>query len=164
MTEPKNDAHAHDASTSERLRDGLDDAKTRAGAAIDTAREKVSDAASASREKAREAAHRTAEAAEGNPLGLVAGGIALGALVAAVLPRSQREKELLAPIGKRVNASATAALAAARTAGKEELGQLGLTKGAAKDQAKSLLQGVAKAAASAGKAAAQAGREEARNA
>lgn len=162
MTEHKNSA-AHpgasnaNASTTEptaqeRLREGFEDAKSRAGAVYDNARD-----------KAAETAHRTAEAAEANPLGVVAGGIALGALVAAVLPRSARERELLAPVGKRVTAAATAAIAAAKAAGKEELDSMGLTPGAAKGQVKSLLQGLGQAAKSAGKAAADAGREEARS-
>lgn len=115
------------------------------------------------RDRARDAAHRTAGAAEANPLGVVAGGIALGALVAALLPRGDREKELFAPIGRRVNATAAAAVAAAKRAGLDELESRGLTKDAARDQAKSLLSGLGKAAASAGKAAADAGREGARN-
>lgn len=151
-TTGKNAAPAPEPTPQERIRDGLDEAKTRVGVAYGSARERAADAA-----------HRTAEAAEASPLGVVAGGIVLGALVAAVLPRSAREKELLAPVGKRVGAAAGAALAAARAAGKEELDALGLSRGAAKDQAKSLLKGLGQVAKSAGKAAADAGREEARS-
>lgn len=131
-----------------RLRDG-----------IDTARDKASAAYDATRTKASDAAHIAADAIETNPLGIVVGGLALGALVAAVIPRSQREKELLAPVGRRVGAATTAAIAAAKEAGRAELDNLGLNKGAAKDQARSLFQGVVKAAATAGAAAAQAGKE-----
>jgi len=120
----------------------------------------ASDAVDTSREKARELAHQTAHVAEANPLGIVAGGIALGALVGTLLPRSQKEKELLAPVGKRLAATAVAAVAAARESGKSEFQNLGLTKGGAKDQVKTLLQNVAGAATTAGKAAASAGKNE----
>jgi len=132
-----------------RLRDGVDSVVTIASDAVDT-----------SREKARELAHQTAHVAETNPLGIIAGGIAFGALVGAVLPRSQKEKELLAPVGKRLGATAVAAFAAARESGKSEFQNLGLTKGGAKDQVKTLVQNVAGAAATAGKAAASAGKKE----
>lgn len=131
-----------------RIRDGLDTARDKASAAYD-----------ATREKAADAAHVAADAIETNPLGIVVGGLALGALVAAVIPRSRREKELLAPVGRKVSAATLAAVAAAKDAGRAELDNLGLNKGAAKDQARSLFQGVVKAATTAGAAAAQAGKE-----
>lgn len=105
--------------------------------------------------RASDAAHRAAETIESNPLAILAGGIAVGALVGALLPRSEREKELLAPIGKELGARAQAATSAAREAGASELENLGLTKNAAKDQAKSMFQGIAKAITTAGTAAAQ---------
>lgn len=140
----------HDTTTdiSGRIRDGVDTAKETAASAYETTREKASDAA-----------HAAADAIETNPLGIVVGGLALGALVAAVIPRSQREKDLLAPVGQRVSAVTVAAIAAAKDAGRAELDNLGLNKGAAKDQARSLFQGVVKAATTAGAAAAQAGKE-----
>lgn len=141
-----------------RVHDGVEAAKEKAAHAYESARTRASAAVEDSREKAKVAARRTAETVEANPLGLLVGGIALGGLVAALLPRSQREKELLAPVGRKVSAGATAAIAAAKEAGKAELETLRL-KGAATDQAKSLFQGVLKAATSAGKAAAEAGRE-----
>jgi len=99
-------------------------------------------------------------AIETNPLGVIAGGLALGAIAAAILPRSQREKDLLAPVGKRVGSTAAAAFAAAKNAGKAELDSLGINRDAARDQVKSLLGGLAKAATSAGNAAAKAGKDQ----
>lgn len=99
-------------------------------------------------------------AIENNPLGVLAGGLALGALVGALVPRSEREKTILAPVGKRVNAAAAAAVVAAKEAGRNELHERGLSKEAAREQVKSLFQGVTKAAAQAGTAAAQAGKEQ----
>lgn len=142
----------HDAAESEKLRD-------RATHALDDARTLASDAVETSRERAREAAKTTAEAIESNPIGMLVGGLALGVLVGALVPRSQRERELMAPVGKRVGVAAAAALAAAKEAGKSELDNIGLSKDAAREQVKSLFQGALKAASSAGSAAAQAGRE-----
>lgn len=139
----------HHASDHGTLRDGLDSAKSAVSDAVDTTREKT-----------REFAQQTVHAAEANPLAVVAGGLALGALVGAVVPRSQKERDLLAPVGKRLGATAVAAVAAARESGKSEFQNIGLTKGAAKDQVKTLLQNVAGAAATAGKAAASAGKKE----
>lgn len=145
--------HTHDQEQHGRLRDGVDQAREAASQALDTARHRASDAA-----------HATAETIESNPLGVLVGGLVLGAAVAAVLPRSQREKDLLAGVGRKINAAAVAALAAAKDAGRSELDQLGLTPNAARDQAKSLFQGVLKAAGTAGSAAAQAGKEQVKSA
>lgn len=147
MTEQHNQEQSHG-----RLRDG-----------IDTARDAASHAYENARTRANDAVHATAETLESNPLGVIVGGLALGALVAAVLPRGQREKELLSPVGKKVHAATLAAIAAAKDAGRSELDQLGLTPDAARGQAKSLFQGIVKAASSAGTAAAQAGKEQVKN-
>ncbi|WEK42610.1 MAG: hypothetical protein P0Y64_14660 [Candidatus Sphingomonas colombiensis] len=142
-----------------KLRDGLDSARDKASSALEGARSRATGAVEASRDRARNAAQRTAETVETNPIGVIVGGLALGALVAAVIPRGKREKELLAPIGKRVGATAASAIAAAKSAGKSELDSLGINKDAARSQAKSLLDGLVKAASSAGNAATKAGKE-----
>ena len=85
----------------------------------------------------------------------MAGGIAIGALVGALIPRSDKEKELLAPVGRSLSERARGAFQAAREAGNSELQNAGLSRDAAKDQVKSLFQGIAKAATSAGSAAAK---------
>lgn len=156
MTKPHHDT------TREKLRDGIDHARDKASHAYEAALSKANEAVDLSRDKARDAARQTAETIETNPMGVLVGGLALGALIAAVIPRGRREKELLAPVGRRVAASATAAIAAAKAAGKEELDGLGLTRSAAKDQARSLFDGVVKAATTAGAAATQAGKDAAK--
>lgn len=107
------------------------------------------------KDAAADAARRTADALESNPLAIVAGGIAIGALAGALIPRSAKEKELLAPLGRTLGERARGALDAAREAGQGELQNAGLSKDAAKDQVKSLFQGVLKAATTAGSAAAK---------
>lgn len=127
-----------------------------------TLREKASHALESVRDASRERARVTAESIEGNPVGMLVGGLALGALVGALVPRSQREKDLLAPVGKRVNETAAAALVAARDAGRAELDTLGISREAARDQVRSLVDGLLKAASTAGSAASQAGRDAAK--
>ena len=126
---------------------------------LDQARETATHAIESARDAAGKAAQQTAATLESNPVGVLVGGLALGALVAAVLPRSQREKELLAPVGKRLAASAVAAIAAAKEAGRAELDQAGISKTAAQDRVHSLFEQVSRAAQSAGSAALTAGKE-----
>jgi hypothetical protein len=107
------------------------------------------------RDRAAEAARRTAESLESNPLGIVVGGLAVGVLAGALLPRSQKEKELLAPVGKRLGDTARTAIDTAREHGRSELESRGFTKDAAQEQVKNLLGGLGKAVTTAGQAAAK---------
>ncbi|MBA4761151.1 hypothetical protein [Sphingomonas sp.] len=76
----------------------------------------------------------TVEGLAKNPIALVAGGVALGAVIGALIPRPQQEKDLLAPVGKRLAEGATAAAAAAREAGKAEIDAILPQRDAAKEQ------------------------------
>lgn len=107
-------------------------------------------------ERAGETARRTAAGLDANPIGILVGGLAVGVLAGALLPRSDRERELLAPVGARIGATAKAAAAAAREAGQSELAEAGISKEAARDQVKGLFEGISKALASAGSAAVKA--------
>jgi len=113
------------------------------------------------RAKAADAGRRAAEGLESNPLGVLVGGLAVGALVGALVPRSAREKEMLAPVGRRLGESARAAVQAAKDAGYAELDQRGLTLSGAKDQARGVIDGLSKAASSAGTAAVKGAQSEA---
>jgi hypothetical protein len=106
------------------------------------------------RDTAREAVRRTAQGIEANPLAVLVGGVALGVLAGAVIPRTEQEGKLLGPVGKRLTDTAAGAAQAAKEAGKAELDALGLNKEAARDQVGKLLDGVVKALSSAGSAAA----------
>lgn len=137
------------------FRDNYDHARDAAAKALHDAKDKAADAYATSKTSAREAAHRAVDGIEANPLAIVAGGIAIGALAGALLPRSAKEKELLAPLGKRLGDTARQALVAAKDAGRQQLDESGLTRDAAKDRGRELLDGVVKALSSAGTAAAQ---------
>ena len=140
-------------------RSTYDQARESASRVYHDARDKASDAYDTSVQATREVAHRAADGIESNPLGVLAGGLVVGALVGSLLPRTAKEKELLAPIGRKLSATVQQAFAAAKEAGKQELDQAGLTPGAARDRGRSLLDGVAKAVSSAGSAAASAARK-----
>ena len=119
-------------------------------------RETASHAYHDAKDKAAEVAHKTAQTIEANPLGILVGGLAVGVLAGALIPRSAREKEVLAPLGKKLGETVRQATHAARETGLRELEQAGLTKDAAKDRARSLFDDVVKAASNAGSAAAKA--------
>lgn len=126
---------------------------------LDQARDAASDALDTTRETARRAAARAGDEIEDYPIAMLAGGVALGAILGAVIPASMRERELLGSTGKRLTAAAAAAAKAARDAGKDELDSLGLNRDAAGREANRLLDGVVKAAGTAGSAAAKAAKE-----
>lgn len=108
--------------------------------AYQAARERTASAYSSARQGAASAGRRTADGIDGNPMAAVIGGLALGAIVAALVPVSRREKKLLGDVGRRINDTARDAAAAARDAGKERLD--GFT-----DQALGAVRASAKAAA-----------------
>jgi len=93
------------------------------------------------------------------PLLALAGGIAAGALIAALLPRTQAEVRAIRPTARRVKNSARAAFDAAKDTGTKRLDELGLTRDKAEETVRNLLEGVGDAA----KASANAALEAARN-
>jgi len=122
---------------------------------------RVKEGLDTAKDAATRAAARTSEGLEQNPLALLVGGVAVGALAGALIPRSVREKQLLKPVGARLGAVATAALVAAKEAGRSELDTRGLTAEGAKEKARTFFSEVGKAAANASTAAAQSARDEA---
>jgi hypothetical protein len=92
------------------------------------------------------------------PLIALAGGIAAGALIAALLPRTRTEAQLVRPTAKRIRQSATAAYRAAKDTGSERLEELGLTREKGEQTIQSLFQGLTDAAKASGQAAVDAAR------
>ena len=121
-----------------------------------TLRDQVSSAVDKTRDGAKEAVRISQQGIEANPLTVLLGGLAVGIVAGALIPASQREKKALGPMGKRVNATAMAAAAAARDAGKEQLGLLTPDAGTAKTMAGNFIETVLGAAKQAGAAAAKA--------
>ena len=107
-----------------------------------------------------DAGRRAADSVSDAPLIALAGGLAAGALIAALLPRTESEDRLIRPTARRVRQSARAAATAARETGTQRLGELGLTREKGEDTIRSLLDSVADAA----KASARAATDAAKNA
>jgi ElaB/YqjD/DUF883 family membrane-anchored ribosome-binding protein len=111
---------------------GSEGARSRAAEAYQAARERTSAAYASAREGAQKAGRRTAEGIESNPVAAVVGGLALGAVAAALLPRTRREEDLLGDVGRKLTDTAREAARAAREAGREQLDELGLSRDAAR--------------------------------
>jgi hypothetical protein len=90
------------------------------------------------------------------PLLALAGGIAAGALIAALLPRTATETRLVRPTARRVKDSARAAFDAARDTGSQRLGELGISRDKGEETIRNLLSGLTDAAKASADAAAQA--------
>jgi ElaB/YqjD/DUF883 family membrane-anchored ribosome-binding protein len=140
-------------SASERTKDGLDQARGAVSDAYASGREKAVEAYAGAKDKARAAGKSAADGIEHNPLAAVLGGVALGVVIGALLPRTQREAQVLGSVGEKLQGLAKEAASAAREAGQEKLDELGLSKDKARDTAKSLIDAVIAAAGSAGTAA-----------
>ena len=89
------------------------------------------------------------------PLIALAGGIAAGALIAALLPLTETETRAIRPTARRVKKSARDALNAARDTGQQRLDELGLNREKGEATIRSLLDGLTDAAKASASAAAK---------
>jgi hypothetical protein len=87
------------------------------------------------------------------PLLALAGGIAAGALIAALLPRTRTETRLVRPAAQRVKDSARAAAQAARDTGTQRLDELGLSRQKGEETIRNLLGDLTDAARASANAA-----------
>jgi ElaB/YqjD/DUF883 family membrane-anchored ribosome-binding protein len=138
-----------------RVRDTASAARTRAADAYSSARERTSSAYSSAREGASKATQKTAESINSNPEAALLGGLALGAILAAVLPKTQRESEAFGQVGRRINETAREAARAAKEAGRSQLEEAGLTKDGAKQKLSDIASKASEAAKTSANAAAQ---------
>jgi ElaB/YqjD/DUF883 family membrane-anchored ribosome-binding protein len=129
-------------------------AKAKAAKAAETAKAKANKAASSAKTTASKAKVKSTQTLESNPLAVLAGGLAIGAIVAALIPRTQREDKLVGKVGKTVRATASKAAKTATSTAKEQLNELGLNADAAKGQLRDIVSKISEAASSAGSAAA----------
>jgi ElaB/YqjD/DUF883 family membrane-anchored ribosome-binding protein len=123
----------------------LSDARTRASDAYSSARERTGALYGTARERASSAGRRTADTVTTNPAGALVAGLAIGALAAALLPKTRRETETFGKFGTRINETAREAARAAREAGRGKLDELGVNA----ENAKQKLSEVASTSASA---------------
>ena len=116
-------------------------------------RQRAIEAYDSARDKVSEAGQKAGDTLSKAPLIALAGGLAAGALLAALLPKSKAEQKVLGPVGERLTGTAKAAADAAREAGTQRLEELGLTRDAGVDTIKSILKGAGDAARSSAQAA-----------
>ena len=132
-------------------------ARDRAAEAYGKSRERAVEAYGNARERAIEAygnsRERAREGLDGSPLLALGGGLALGALIAALLPKTQTEEKLLGGVGGRITDAARTATEAAKSAGREKLAELNITRDAGKGAVQNLIDGFTEAAKTSGKAA-----------
>jgi hypothetical protein len=113
--------------------DGSEGGRTAAARhAFESARERTAAAYATARERAGSAydtaGRKTIQGIESNPVAAVVGGLAIGAIVAALLPRTSREDEMLGSVGRKINDTAREAANAAKEAGRGQLDELGLSR------------------------------------
>jgi Bacterial protein of unknown function (DUF883). len=128
--------------------------RARAEEAYDDARERAVEAYDQARTVARKAGRNASGQVSEAPFVALGGGLALGALIAALLPTSRRERELLGPVTDRIKDTASAAAEAARDAGTARLGELGITREKGGDVFKQVIDGATDALRASAKAAA----------
>lgn len=139
----------------QKVSETLDSARDRAAEAYDSARERGEAAYASARQGASRAKRNTVEGVDSNPGLALLGGLAVGALLAAVLPKTRRETKALGDIGRRINTTAKDAARAAKDAGREKLGELGYTGEAAKKKLSEIASGAGEAVRTSASAAAQ---------
>ena len=98
--------------------------KGRAASALEAARERTASAYEAARTRASDATRKANEQLSIYPISAVVGGFVLGALVGAMLPRSERETKLMGKAGRKVAGAAKDAAQRGIDAGREQLDQL----------------------------------------
>lgn len=122
------------AGLTDKVRETASAARDKAASAYEAARERTGTALDTARESVSKVGERTSSGIETNPVGALIGGLALGALLAAVLPKTRKEEELLGNVGRKINDTARDAARAATQAGREKLDELGLNQDAAKQK------------------------------
>lgn len=138
------DANGRSNAAAEKLREASAKLRETAG----TARTKASDAYATARERA-------GTTIEQSPLAAVVGGLALGALVGALLPRTRTEGEYLGSVGNRITDAARKARETATESGRGKLEELGINRDAARDKVSELIdRAVAAVSSAAGSGAA----------
>ncbi|WP_338465802.1 hypothetical protein RXV95_09455 [Novosphingobium sp. ZN18A2] len=131
-----------------------DERRERVRERIEAARERVEQRAGVAAREAKDAATATRQFVQEHPFAVIAGGVAVGGLVAALWPRRRRKQEsgagrlsrLAAAAGEMAVAYATRAASGAREAGRdgmERLEDLGESVGDATSQARRVAGGIA---------------------
>lgn len=120
---------------------------------VRTPRQRAIEAYGSARGRVSGAGRRAEEALTETPLIVLAAGLAAGAAIAALLPRTRAESRLLRPVTDRARETARSAYSAAKDAGRGRLDELGLTRDRGSDAVRSILDGAKDAAKASAEAA-----------
>lgn len=134
-------------------------AREKASSAYGSARERSAAVYETARTQASEAGHRAVTTLDENPVAALVGGLALGALVGVLLPRSRRESELLSGVGEQINQTSRRVADAARDSARETLDGIGLNSQNVLDKVNSVFDTATKAFSTVGAAAQGAARK-----
>lgn len=96
----------------------------RAAEVYQAARDRTASAYETARERAGKVTRQATEQLTVYPVGAVIGGFAIGALLAALLPKTEREDELLGPTGRRLTGAARDAAQRGFDAGREQIEEI----------------------------------------
>jgi hypothetical protein len=118
-----------------------------------TPRQRAIEAYGNARDRVGNAGRRAGETLEEAPLIVLAAGLAAGAAIAALLPRSRTEDRMLRPVTDRARETARNAVQAAKDAGQDRLDELGLTRQKGSDAIRSIIEGASDAAKASAQAA-----------
>ena len=118
-----------------------------------TPRQRAIEAYGNARDRVSSAGKRAGESIEEAPLIVLAAGLAAGAAIAALLPRTKAEDKLLKPVADRARETARTAVQAAKDAGQGRLDELGLTRQKGSDTIRSIIEGAQEAAKASAQAA-----------
>ena len=116
-------------------------------------RQRAIEAYGSARDRVSGAGRRAEEAVSETPLIVLAAGLAAGAAIAALLPRTRAESRLLRPVTDRARETARTAYSAAKDAGRGRLDELGLTRDRGSDAVRSIIDGAKDAAKASAEAA-----------
>lgn len=123
-----------------KLNDKIHKAKSKATEISHIARKKTSSYVDMSKAQSVKAAQKTTETIDNSPLAMVAGGMALGILFAALLPKTDRENKLFGNTSRKLGNSTRNITDAAKSAGAAHLTDIGLNHEHLREQIQGLFQ------------------------
>jgi ElaB/YqjD/DUF883 family membrane-anchored ribosome-binding protein len=138
---------------SDTAKETLSAARKKASQSQQNARVQANKAIDSSKKIAGQAAAKTEQALDANPFIAIAGGLAVGLIAGALLPRLKSEEKLMGKSSKKLKKRAQKAAEAAKAAGKEKVQSLGLGTDDVRDQFRDLVSKAAEAVRAAGQAA-----------
>lgn len=130
------------------VREHMSESKQRAAELLGDGKEK---SIAITKETARKAVTKSEETIEKSPLSVLAGGLALGAVLAALLPRTKTETRAVGAAGRAVNDAAKKTYETAKDIAQEQAAELGFNGDTFRDQVKEWLGKAFEAAKSAAK-------------